>query len=86
MRTRIIAAVGLREGEGACAGRLIGLVFALTSAVVLAKTAQRGVFLSAYSRARSAGELARIGAAAGCEFDKNSAAPVRLHTIKLKKR
>ena len=52
MRTRIIAAVGLREGEGACAGRLIGLVFALTSAVVLAKTAQRGVFLSAYSRAR----------------------------------
>jgi hypothetical protein len=40
---------------------------------------------SAWSRARSAGELARIGVAAGCEFDKNSAAPVRLHTIKLKR-
>ena len=25
-----------------------------------------------------------FGIAAGCEFDKNSAAPVRLHTIKLK--
>jgi ATP-dependent HslUV protease subunit HslV len=45
-----------------------------------------GAMHAAYSRARSAGELARIGAAAGCEFDKNSAAPVRLHTIKLKKR
>mgnify|MGYP003449351771 FL=1 len=40
---------------------------------------------AAYSRARSAGELARIGVAAGCEFDKNSAAPVRLHTIKFKR-
>jgi ATP-dependent HslUV protease, peptidase subunit HslV len=42
-----------------------------------------GAMHAAYSRARSAGELARIGVAAGCEFDKNSAAPVRLHTIKL---
>ena len=39
---------------------------------------------AAYTRARTAGELARIGVAAGCEFDKNSAAPVRLHTIKYK--
>jgi len=45
-----------------------------------------GAMHSAYARARSAGELARIGVAAGCEFDKNSAAPVRLHTIQHKKR
>jgi ATP-dependent HslUV protease subunit HslV len=45
-----------------------------------------GAMHSAYARARSAGELARIGVAAGCEFDKNSAAPVRLHTIQQKKR
>jgi len=44
-----------------------------------------GAMHAAWSRARSAGELARIGVAAGCEFDKNSAAPVRLHTIKLKR-
>ena len=44
-----------------------------------------GAMHAAYSRAKSAGELARIGVAAGCEFDKNSAAPVRLHTIKLKR-
>ena len=41
-----------------------------------------GAMHAAYSRAKSASELARIGVAAGCEFDKNSAAPVRLHSIK----
>ena len=37
-----------------------------------------------YDKLKSAGEVARLGVTAGCEFDKNSAAPVRLHTIKLK--
>jgi ATP-dependent HslUV protease, peptidase subunit HslV len=44
-----------------------------------------GAMHAAYARSKSAAELARIGVAAGCEFDKNSAAPVRLHTIKLKR-
>ena len=43
-----------------------------------------GAMHASYARARSAGEVARIGVAAGCEFDKNSAAPVRLHSIKYK--
>jgi ATP-dependent protease HslVU (ClpYQ) peptidase subunit len=43
-----------------------------------------GAMHASYARARSAAEVARIGIAAGCEFDKNSAAPVRLHTIKIK--
>jgi ATP-dependent protease HslVU (ClpYQ) peptidase subunit len=45
-----------------------------------------GAMYAGYGAARSAAELARLGVAAGCEFDKNSAAPVRLHTIKLKTR
>jgi ATP-dependent protease HslVU (ClpYQ) peptidase subunit len=44
-----------------------------------------GAMYAQYDRLRSAGEVARLGVAAGCEFDKNSAAPVRLHTIKLNK-
>jgi ATP-dependent protease HslVU (ClpYQ) peptidase subunit len=36
-------------------------------------------------RAKTAAELAEAGVLAGCEFDTCSAAPVRLHTIKLKK-
>jgi len=41
-----------------------------------------GAMHACYSRAKSASEVARIAVAAGCEFDKNSAAPVRLHSIK----
>jgi ATP-dependent HslUV protease, peptidase subunit HslV len=43
-----------------------------------------GAMHAVYARSKSAAEVARVGAAAGCEFDKNSAAPVRLHTIQLK--
>jgi ATP-dependent HslUV protease, peptidase subunit HslV len=43
-----------------------------------------GAMYAHYDRAKSAAEVAKLGVAAGCEFDKNSAAPVRLHTIKLK--
>jgi ATP-dependent HslUV protease subunit HslV len=43
-----------------------------------------GAMYAAYDRARSARDLAEVGVRAGCEFDKNSGGPVRVHTIKLK--
>lgn len=45
-----------------------------------------GAMYATWSRARSAGELARTGVEAGCEFDKSSSGPVVLHTIKVKAR
>ena len=45
-----------------------------------------GAMYAAYDKLKNAGDVARLGVAAGCEFDKNSAAPTRLHTIKLKTR
>lgn len=43
-----------------------------------------GAMYATYARARSAREVAEAGVQAGCEFDTSSAAPVRLHTLKLK--
>ena len=43
-----------------------------------------GAMYAHFERARTAREVAELGVRAGCEFDKNSAAPVRAHTIKLK--
>jgi ATP-dependent HslUV protease, peptidase subunit HslV len=43
-----------------------------------------GAMYAHFDRARTAREVAELGVRAGCEFDKNSAAPVRAHTIKLK--
>ena len=43
-----------------------------------------GAMYAHFDRARTAREVAELGVRAGCEFDKNSAAPVRVHTIKLK--
>ncbi len=43
-----------------------------------------GAMHAACDRTKTARELAEIGLRAGCEFDKNSAGPVRVHTIKLK--
>jgi ATP-dependent HslUV protease subunit HslV len=43
-----------------------------------------GAMYAQYDKFKTAGDVAKLGVAAGCEFDKNSAAPVRLHTIKLK--
>jgi ATP-dependent protease HslVU (ClpYQ) peptidase subunit len=43
-----------------------------------------GAMYAAWDRARSAREIAEIGVRAGCEFDKNSAGPVKAHTVKLK--
>jgi len=43
-----------------------------------------GAMYAAYDKVKTARELAEIGVRAGCEFDKNSAGPVRVHMIKLK--
>jgi ATP-dependent protease HslVU (ClpYQ) peptidase subunit len=42
-----------------------------------------GAMYAAYDKAKTAKEIAEIGVRAGCEFDKNSSGPVRVHTIKL---
>ncbi|MBE7416667.1 MAG: MFS transporter [Ideonella sp.] len=43
-----------------------------------------GAMYAHYDRARSPRELTELGVRAGCEFDKNSAGPVRARTIKLR--
>jgi ATP-dependent HslUV protease, peptidase subunit HslV len=43
-----------------------------------------GAMFAAYERAKSAREVAELGVRAGCEFDKNSAGPIKAHTLKLK--
>jgi ATP-dependent protease HslVU (ClpYQ) peptidase subunit len=43
-----------------------------------------GAMYASYDKAKTAKELAEIGVRAGCEFDKNSSGPVRVHMIKLK--
>jgi ATP-dependent HslUV protease, peptidase subunit HslV len=43
-----------------------------------------GAMYGAWDRLKSAREIAELGVRAGCEFDKNSAGPVKAHTIKLK--
>ena len=44
-----------------------------------------GSMYAGYGRAKSAAEVARAGVAAGIEFDKSSAGPYEVHTIKLKR-
>ena len=43
-----------------------------------------GAMYATWNRAKSAREVADAGVRAGCEFDTSSAAPVRLHALKLK--
>ena len=43
-----------------------------------------GAMHAAWSRAKTAREVAEAGVAAGCEFDRNSAAPAEVYTIKLR--
>ena len=43
-----------------------------------------GAMHATADKVKSARELAEIGVRAGCEFDKNSGGPIRVHTIKLK--
>ncbi len=44
-----------------------------------------GAMNAVFSKAKSAREVAVAGVVAGCEFDKNSAGPVNVFTMKLKK-
>ena len=44
-----------------------------------------GAMHASWDKAKTAREVALAGMAAGCEFDKNSAGPVELFTVKLKK-
>jgi len=43
-----------------------------------------GAMHAVYDKARSAREVAQAGLAAGCEYDRNSAGPVELLTLKIK--
>lgn len=43
-----------------------------------------GAMFAAADKVKTARELADLGVRAGCEFDKNSAGPVRIQTMKLK--
>ena len=43
-----------------------------------------GAMHATADKVKAARELAEIGVRAGCEFDKNSGGPIRVHTIKLK--
>jgi HEAT repeat protein len=47
---RIAENLGIREGEAARTARLFAFIFLMTSGIVLAKSAQRGIFLAAYPR------------------------------------
>ena len=50
MLRRLGSSLGLREGEGSRSARLFFFIFLLTAAAVLAKSAQREIFLAAYPR------------------------------------
>jgi ATP-dependent HslUV protease subunit HslV len=43
-----------------------------------------GAMYAAFDKAKTARELAELGVRAGCEFDKNSAGPVRVQVLKMK--
>jgi ATP-dependent HslUV protease, peptidase subunit HslV len=43
-----------------------------------------GAMQACFERVKSARELAEIGLKAGCEFDRNSQEPVRIHTVRLR--
>ena len=43
-----------------------------------------GAMFAGFDKAKTAREVAELGVRAGCEFDKNSSAPLHVHTIKLK--
>jgi ATP-dependent HslUV protease subunit HslV len=43
-----------------------------------------GAMHAVYDKARSAREVAQAGVAAGCEYDRNSAGPVEVLTLKIK--
>lgn len=44
-----------------------------------------GAMYASWDKAKTAREIAEIGVKAGCEFDKNSAGPIDVFTLRLKK-
>jgi ATP-dependent protease HslVU (ClpYQ) peptidase subunit len=42
-----------------------------------------GAMYAQYDRLKTAREIAELGVLAGCEFDKNSAGPVHVHSVKM---
>ena len=48
------------------------------------RTYALGAMFATWGKAKSARELVDMGVRAGCEFDKNSAGPIKVHTMKLK--
>lgn len=45
-----------------------------------------GAMLTVWDKARNAREVVEAGVRAGCEFDKNSSGPVKVHAMRLKSR
>jgi ATP-dependent HslUV protease, peptidase subunit HslV len=43
-----------------------------------------GAMFAGFDKAKTAREVAELGVRAGCEFDKNSSGPMKVHTMKLK--
>jgi ATP-dependent HslUV protease, peptidase subunit HslV len=43
-----------------------------------------GAMLASWDKAKTAREVAEMGVRAGCEFDKNSAGPIKVHFLKLR--
>jgi len=43
-----------------------------------------GAMFAAYETMKTPREIGELGVRAGCEFDKNSAGPIKAHTLKLK--
>ena len=48
------------------------------------RTFALGAMFATWDKARSARDLVECGVRAGCEFDKNSAGPIKAHTLKTK--
>src|SRR5512147_2590645 len=52
MAQKTLVMIGVRDGEAGRAARLLAFAFLLTAALVLLKSAQRGIFLTSYGRDR----------------------------------
>ena len=52
--------------------------------VELGRAFALGAMYAQLDRAKTSRELAELGVRAGCEFDKNSAGPIRIQTLRLK--
>src|SRR5690348_166139 len=83
MLRRIAGAIGLRAGEGERTLRLFGFVFLFTATVVLARSAQRDIFLAAYARSRIADAFLFAAVFSAVASLAVSAIAVRLGLVRL---